>query len=58
MKDFIDLMESLKSQEGLRCKPYKCTSGKLTIGYGRNLEDVGISQKEAEYLFENDVRML
>ena len=24
--------------EGIRLKPYKCTSGKITIGVGRNLE--------------------
>lgn len=43
-----------KDFEGLRTKPYKCTAGKLTIGYGRNLDDVGISLDEAEYMFNND----
>lgn len=43
-----------KDFEGLRLKPYKCTAGKLTIGYGRNLEDVGISKTEADMLFERD----
>ena len=43
-----------KDFEGLRIKPYKCTAGKLTIGYGRNLEDVGVSLDEAEYMFNND----
>ena len=43
-----------KDFEGLRLKPYKCTAGKLTIGYGRNLDDVGISRTEAEMLFERD----
>jgi lysozyme len=28
--------------------------GKLTIGYGRNLDDRGISQEEADFLFNND----
>ena len=46
-----------KTFEGLRLKPYKCTAGKLTIGYGRNLEDVGISQAEAEMMFERDFAM-
>ncbi len=45
----------LQSDEGLRLKPYHCTAGKLTIGYGRNLEDRGITEAEAEYLLENDV---
>ena len=43
-----------KDFEGLRLKPYKCTAGKLTIGYGRNLEDGGISKTEADMLFERD----
>lgn len=43
-----------KTFEGLRLKPYKCTAGKTTIGYGRNLDDVGISKSEADMLFERD----
>lgn len=34
--------------------PYLDTEGVLTIGWGRNLYDNGISQKEADYLFDND----
>ena len=45
----------LRNDEGLRLKPYYCTAVKLTIGYGRNLEDRGISENEAEVLLENDV---
>lgn len=43
-----------KDFEGLRLKPYKCSAGKLTIGYGRNLEDIGISKEEADMFFESD----
>ena len=43
------------SHEGLRLKPYVDTVGKITIGVGRNLTDVGISQSEAMVLFENDL---
>ena len=49
------LIDQLKSHEGLRLKPYKCTSGKLSIGVGRNLEDIGISEKEAEMLLLHDI---
>ena len=35
-------------------KPYKDTVGKQTIGYGRNLDDVGISYTEAEMMLWND----
>ena len=41
--------------EGLRLKPYRDTVGKLTIGYGRNLDDVGISTLEAEVLLDHDL---
>ena len=45
----------LTRDEGLRLKPYRCTAGKLTIGVGRNLEDVGITKAEAEQLLANDI---
>jgi lysozyme len=50
-----DLITQLKRHEGLRLKPYQCTADKMTIGYGRNLDDVGISQAEAETLLTNDI---
>jgi lysozyme len=53
------LMNRIKAQlvrhEGLRLKPYRCTAGKLTIGIGRNLDDRGISQKEAYAMLERDI---
>jgi lysozyme len=52
----MSLIEQLKRHEGLRLKPYKCTADKLTIGVGRNLEDVGISEEEAEMLLQNDIQ--
>lgn len=33
----------------------RAPKGKLTIGYGRNLESRGLSQQEAMYLLMNDV---
>ncbi len=56
-QSFTILATSLiKQHEGLRLKPYHCTEGKLTIGYGRNLDDVGITESEAEYLLEQDMK--
>ncbi len=49
------LVGRVKVHEGLRLKPYRCTAGKLTIGYGRNLDDVGLSNEEAEYLLKHDL---
>ena len=48
-----DLIEDLKRDEGFRSHPYRDTVGKLTIGYGRNLDDVGISEREAEQLLHH-----
>ena len=50
-----NLIDELKQDEGFRQHPYRCTAGKLTIGYGRNLDDVGISRAEADYLLIHDV---
>lgn len=41
--------------EGFRAKPYTCSVGKLTIAYGRNLDDVGLSREEGEMLLANDI---
>lgn len=49
------VIQDLKRDEGFRSKSYKDTVGKLTIGYGRNLDDVGISKKEAGELLRIDV---
>ena len=52
MSKCVDL---IKKHEGLRLFPYMCSVGKLTIGYGRNIEDTGISKEEAETLLKSDV---
>ena len=53
----MDLITAdLQRDEGLRLKPYRCSAGKTTIGYGRNLDDVGITEREAEILLETDIR--
>lgn len=49
------LEKDLIRDEGLRLKPYRCTSGKLTIGVGRNIEDNGISEEEALVMLRNDI---
>jgi lysozyme len=47
----------LLTDEGLRLKPYRCTAGKLTIGIGRNLDDVGISEKIADEMLKEDLEV-
>ena len=49
------LEDMIKRHEGLRLRPYRCSAGKITIGYGRNLEDRGITTEEAEILLKNDI---
>lgn len=59
MIDKADLLtkssQMLMRHEGERLKVYRCPSGKLTIGYGRNLEDKGIRKSEAKLLLYNDI---
>lgn len=59
-----DCIEQIKRHEGLRLRTYRCTAGKLTIGYGHNLTDNPvwglqkgdkISQATADRLLENDI---
>ena len=47
--------EQLRLHEGLRLKPYVDTVGKVTVGVGRNLTDVGLSLDEALTLLTNDI---
>lgn len=51
----MTILDQLKRDEGKRLRPYKDSVGKLTIGYGRNLDDEGISDDEAELMLANDI---
>jgi lysozyme len=50
------LEDQLRRDEGVRLRPYRDSVGKVTIGVGRNLDDVGISEKEADLLLANDIQ--
>ena len=39
----------------MELKPYRCTGGKLSIGVGRNLDDRGITEAEAQLMLSNDI---
>ena len=47
--------ELIVRHESYRRTPYRCTVGKLTVGIGRNLDDVGIDLEEARYLLDRDI---
>ena len=51
----IDIISQLRRDEGIRYFPYRDTVGKVTIGVGRNLTDVGLSDGEINILLFNDV---
>ena len=51
----MTLREQLIRDEGLRLFPYRDSVGKLTIGVGRNLDDVGITAAEADVLLDHDI---
>lgn len=55
------LFESIKQHEGRVVNeigehvPYRCSSNRLTIGYGHNLDEHGIDEETANYLLHEDV---
>ena len=51
----MTIIDDLIRDEGWRLKPYRDTKGLLTIGCGRNLDDVGISEEEARAMLNADV---
>lgn len=55
MSDRQLLVDQIIRHEGVRLKPYLDTVGKTTIGVGRNLSDVGVSEAEAMLLLEHDL---
>lgn len=49
------LIAQLTLDEGKRNKPYRDSVGKLTIGIGRNLDDIGVSDDEINFMLSNDI---
>lgn len=55
---FIETFVGLKEDEGFSPTVYKCTAGKWTIGYGRNVDPdggKGLLESEAQVLLANDI---
>lgn len=49
------LRDELIRDEGWRDRPYVDTVGKITIGVGRNLTDVGVSEADIERWLDEDI---
>jgi lysozyme len=54
----MNLLDQLKRDEGVRLKPYTDTVGKLTIGAGFNLTDVGLYPEEVDFILANRIAKL
>ena len=54
----ISAKDRIKLDEGFCGTVYQCTAGANTIGYGRNLDQNPITQAEAEYLLDNDLKKI
>ena len=52
---FTSIEAILLHDEDIKLKPYRDSRGKLTIGVGRNLDDIGITEEEAYHLLDNDI---
>lgn len=50
----MNLKGWIKNHENCKLRLYTDTEEKLTIGWGRNIQDNGISQAEADFMFDND----
>lgn len=53
--NLVSLRSELVRDEGIRLFPYLDTAGKITIGIGRNLSDVGVSSAEVQAMWLADV---
>lgn len=49
------LKARLNVEEGRKAKVYKDSLGIETIGVGRNLRDRGLSEREIDFLLDNDI---
>ena len=50
------LKEQLIRHEGKRYRPYRDSVGKLTVGVGRNIDDVPFSEDEIMLMLDNDIQ--
>ena len=51
-----EIKNRLIKSEGLALFPYSCQENYLSLGIGRNIQTNGISEDEAMYMLENDIK--
>lgn len=49
----MNILDHIKKYEGFRARPYRCPAGRLTIGYGFNLETTALPKKAADAWLED-----
>jgi lysozyme len=50
------LVDYIKQAEGFRSLAYECPAGKLTVGYGKNIEDLpGLTEEQASVILQMDL---
>jgi lysozyme len=50
------LVDYMKKAEGFRSLAYECPAGKLTVGYGKNIEDLpGLTEEQASVILQMDL---
>jgi lysozyme len=54
--DLLKLKKDLERDEGRVKLAYEDSVGKVSVAIGRNLDDVGLSDDEIDYLYANDER--
>lgn len=55
--DTAKLKEQLIKHEGLRLKPYVDTVGKITVGVGHNLTDLGLTATQVMSILDDDIKV-
>ena len=54
----MSLIDDIKKHEGFRSVVYKCTAGKLTIGFGKRVKYLKVTQEQSEEWLKEDLENL
>ena len=54
----MSLIDSIKKHEGFSPVPYRCTADKLTIGYGKRIKYLKVTEEQSEEWLKEDLEHL